>query len=188
MIYDLPYCVEIQGKEYPIRYDFRVILDIFEALNTVDADQSERVYAALLIFYPDFDDLPDYEAAVTEMLRFINGGKEESKKKNEPILISWEQDFPYICAPVNRILGCDIRSIPYDRKANTGGLHWYTFLSAYIEIGDCLFAQIVSIRNKKAKNKPLDKAEKEFYAQNREIIDIKKAYSEAEIEAIMKWV
>ena len=29
MIYDLPKSIEIQGKTYRIRYDFRAILDIF---------------------------------------------------------------------------------------------------------------------------------------------------------------
>ena len=33
MRYGLPKSVEICGSEFEIRYDFRVILDIFEALN-----------------------------------------------------------------------------------------------------------------------------------------------------------
>lgn len=33
MSYGLPKSVEINGKEFAIRYDYRVILDIFEAMN-----------------------------------------------------------------------------------------------------------------------------------------------------------
>mgnify|MGYP000333846925 CR=1 FL=1 len=40
MSYGLPKSVEINGKEFAIRYDYRVILDIFEAMN--DPDSSEE--------------------------------------------------------------------------------------------------------------------------------------------------
>ena len=45
-----------------------------------------------------------------------------------------------------------------------------------MEIGDCLFAQIVNIRDKRARGKKLDKSEAEFYRKNRDIIDIKSRY------------
>lgn len=75
----------------------------------------------------------------------------------------------------------------YDLKTNTGGLHWWTFLSAYYEIGDCLFAQIVRIREKKAKGKALDKSDREFYRKNRALIDIKTHYTEAEDDLVKMW-
>lgn len=72
-------------------------------------------------------------------------------------------------------------------ETNTGGIHWWTILSAYSEIGDCLFAQIVRIRDKKAKGKSLDKSDREFYRKNRDIIDIKHTYSEAENKLVSFW-
>ena len=36
MSYGLPKSVEIDGQEFAIRYDYRVILDIFEAMNDPD--------------------------------------------------------------------------------------------------------------------------------------------------------
>ena len=39
MSYGLPKSVDIDGQEFAIRYDYRVILDIFEAMN--DPDSSE---------------------------------------------------------------------------------------------------------------------------------------------------
>ena len=44
-----------------------------------------------------------------------------------------EQDFPFIVGPVNRVLGKEIQSLKY--------LHWWSFLSAYTEIGDCTFVE-----------------------------------------------
>lgn len=187
MEYGLPKSVEIGGEIFAIRYDYRVILDIFEAINDPELSDQERALAMLQIFYLDFEKLSDYEAAIKECIKFINGGKEESKEKKSQNLVSWEQDFPVIIAPVNRVLGMEIRSIEYDPETNTGGLHWWTFLSAYYEIGDCLFAQIVRIRDKKAKGKKLDKSEQDFYKKNRDMIDIKTHYSEAENDLVKMW-
>ena len=187
MRYDLPKSVEIDGEENRIRYDYRVILDIFEAMNDPDLNDQDRALAVLQMFYVDFDQLTDYNAAIKECLKFINGGQEELKEKKAPNLVSWEQDFSIIIAPINRVLGKEIRSIEYDLENNTGGVHWWTFLSAYYEIGDCLFAQIVRIRDKKARGKKLDKPEQEFYRKNRDLIDIKTHYSEAEDDLVKMW-
>lgn len=93
--------------------------------------------------------------------------------------MSWEQDFDMIISPVNRIAGCEVRSLPY--------LHWWSFLSYYMEIGDCLFAQVVAIRDKKARGKPLDKQEREFYRRNRKMVDLKTTYTEAEQNLLAAW-
>ena len=71
-------------------------------------------------------------------------------------------------------------------------VHWnictgILFLSYYQEIGDCLFAHVVSIRDKKALGKPLDKQEREFYRRNREIIDLKTNYTDAEKNILAAW-
>lgn len=187
MGYGLPKSVEINGREYAIRYDFRVILDIFEALNDIDLNDQERALAVLQMFYVDFDDLEDYDAALNECFRFINGGKENQNAKKEPQLVNWESDFSLIAAPVNRVLGYEIRAVEYDAENNSGGVHWYTFLSAYMEIGDCLFAQVINIREKKAKGKPLNKTDKEFYRKNRDLVDIKMHYTETEKDVLKQW-
>ena len=85
------------------------------------------------------------------------------------------------------MLGHEIRAVEYDRETNFGGIHWWTVLAAYYEIGDCLFAQVVRIRDKKAKSKKLDKAEQDFYRKNRDIIDIKMQYSEDENSLVKMW-
>ena len=62
-------------------------------------------------------------------------------------------------------------------------------MSAYLEItGDCLFAQIVSIREKKARGKPLDKSDRDFYNRNRDIVDIKTRYTDEENEVLRDWI
>lgn len=85
MSYGLPKSVEINGKEFAIRYDYRVILDIFEAMNDPDSSEEDRALDVLQIFYIDFDELTDYDAAMKEVFRFINGG-EEPREQRGPTL------------------------------------------------------------------------------------------------------
>ena len=183
MNYGLPKSVEINGEEFEIRYDYRVILEIFEAMNDAELSGEERGLAVLQMFYVDFEKLTDYETAVKKCMEFIAcEKKQDTGKKKGPQLIDWAQDFQYIAGPINRVLGYEIREKPYDIETNTGGVHWWTFVGAYSEIGDCFFAQVVSIRNKMARGKPLDKQDREFYRNNRDIIDLKVKVSDAENE------
>lgn len=181
LIYALPTSVDVNGKTYQIESDYRAVLDILAALSDNDLTMEERAAAALDIFYPDFDDMPlsDYEEALRQCYRFIDHGQNPNEQKKQPVLMSWEQDFDMIIAPVNRIAGCEVRAMEY--------LHWYSFLSFYQEIGDCLFAHVVSIRDKKARGKALDKQEREFYKRNRDIIDLKTTYTDAEKDILAAW-
>lgn len=56
------------------------------------------------------------------------------------------------------------------------------FLGAYMEIGESLFSQILSVRMKKAKGKKLEDWEREFYKENKTLIDLDVKYSEEELE------
>lgn len=179
MIYDLPNTVEISGKEYEINSDFRCILDIFEVLSDNGLDSRERGYYALGYFYPDFEEIPpeDYEEAAKRLFWFIDGGREQTQpEKKAPKVMDWSQDFQYIIGPVNKIIGHEIR--------NDTHLHWWTFLGAYMDIGECLFSQIVSIRQKLAAHKKLEKYEKEWYHRNRHLVDLHTdtKYTTAEME------
>lgn len=188
MNYDLPKALNICGTEYAIRYDYRCILEICAAMQDPELDKQDKAIVAMAIFYPDFENMPTdhYQEAIKQCFWFINGGEDDQGGKGTK-LVSWYQDTKYIISPINRVLGKEIRAIPYDEEANTGGLHWWTFLSAYMEIGDCVFAQIVRIRNLKAKGKKLDKADQEWYRQNRNLVDFKQTYTEAENEILKEW-
>lgn len=183
MTYTLPTTVEINSHEYAVRSDFRAILDILEAVNDVELDDQERAAVMLGVFYPDFESMPtsDYEGAIAKCLWFISCGQLEDKSKKHPKLVDWQQDFPVIVAPVNRVMGKEVRLMDY--------LHWWTFIGAYQEIGgNCLFAQIVGIRQKLANGKALDKSEKEFYRSNRNLVDLKQQYTEWENGLIREWI
>ena len=113
-------------------------------------------------------------------IEYVGLDKEDPQEQNRPVkLMDWEQDFQFLVSPVNRVLGREIRAEKY--------LHWWTFLSAYMEIGECTFAQIVHIRNMKAHGKRLSKQDQEWYAQNRRLVDMKTNYTPTEKELLKKW-
>lgn len=187
MNYSLPKSVNINGTVFAVRYDFRVILEILEMLNDPDLSDHDKQICLLTMFYPDWEKIKDVQEAIRQCYIFIDEG--DKPKKKSPRLIDWEQDFEYIIAPINRVLGYEVRAVDYDPISNTGGVHWWTFLSGYMEMGtDSLMAQIVNIRNKLARGKKLEKYEREWLRQNRSIVDIKKKYSEKENEIINNWL
>lgn len=175
MKWELPKTVEIDGKEHKIRNecDYRVILDVISALNDEELSEEERAQCSLFIFYEDLSEITDFQTATDEMLKIINCGEkeEDEKENNKPKIMDWEHDFNNIAPPVSRVLGYSVR----DNKNYT---HWYDFIGAYMEIGDCYFAQIISIRNKKKKGKKLDETDRQFYKEHKKDIDLPMKLSE----------
>lgn len=180
-MYELPKSLNVCGVEYEIRSDYRAALDICAALSDNDLSNQGKAFVCLDILYPDFEEMPPehYEEALKQCFWFINCGSDEDNTRKPPKLMDWEQDFQYIVAPINRVLFGEVRALDY--------LHWWTFISAYYEIGDCTFAQIIRIRDKKAKGKKLDKADQEWYRANRKLVDLKQSLNEAEKAVLKEW-
>lgn len=190
MIYDLPKTIDFGGTAYSIRTDYRVMLDICAALTDPELNEEEKAAVCLDLFYPNLDEIPpDYwEDALERCFWFLSYG-EENASQSAPKLVDWEQDFQYIVAPVNRVAGQEIRAISYDRQTNEGGLHWWTFLSYYYEIGgDCVFAQIVRIRDLLARGKKLDKQDADWYRRNRHLVVLKTQYTQEEDAVVKAWL
>lgn len=181
MNYRLPESLEVCGVEYEIRTDYRAALDVFAALDDPELDSQDRALALLVIMYPGFEDMPPehWQAATDAALVFLNGGSKDAPQRKRPRLVSWQQDFQYIVAPINKIVGADVRGMEH--------MHWWTFLSAYYEIGECTFSQIVRIRELRSRGKPLDKTDREWYLRNRHMVDFETKYTETENELLKKW-
>lgn len=177
----LPTSLEAGGMEYPIRSDYRAALDICAALSDPELDGRDRAAVLLDILYPDAGKMsPEhYEEAVERGLWFISGGTQEDSHPG-PRLVDWEQDFSYIVAPINRVAGQEVRAVEY--------MHWWTFLAAYYEIGDCTFAQVVRIRDQLARGKRLDQADREWYKRNRQLVDFKRKFTEREEAVLDRWL
>lgn len=174
----LPKTVSVGGKSVPIRSDYRAALDICAALNDPELTDQDRAEIAIKIFYPRWWEITDYKEAVDRLLWFLSAGLEQDQRCKQPKLMDWEQDFPLVIAPINRVAGRDVRALPY--------LHWWTFIGFYMEIGECMLSTVVHIRRKLQKHQKLDKWEREFYNGNREIVDFRSSHLTDDEDAFLK--
>lgn len=179
--WSIPTSLNIGGEEYDIRTDFRVVLDLLAALNDpelTDEDPNVTAYmqsrVILEIMFPDWEKIPlEYlQEALDKVAEFIDMGIADEQKK--PKTMDWEQDAPILIPAINKVLNTEVRAVKY--------MHWWTFLGAYMEIGESLFSNIVHIRQKKAKGKKLEKWEQDFYKENKSLIDFKQRARRSEEE------
>lgn len=170
--WEFPTSLNVGGVDYEIRTDYRVVLDLLTALSSPDlADDDNKMTAYMQsrvimeIMFPDCDSIPmeHWQEAIDKVSEFIDMGISEDA--NKPKSMDWEQDAPILIPAINRVLNCEIRAQKY--------MHWWTFLGAYMEIGESLFSNVVHIRQKKAKGKKLEKWELDFYKENKSLIDFK---------------
>jgi len=167
-MYELPITVSAENAVYHIRNngDYRMVLDCFSALNDVGLSNSERIFAALIIFFEEFDDMEKLftcaEELITELVNkmfiFFNCGSENPGAKTEMKLIDWEGDSQLIASGINNVANTEIRSVEY--------CHWWTFMGYYCAIGESPLSTVVGIRSKIAKGKKLEKYEQEFRRDN----------------------
>ena len=91
--WSLPTSLNVAGKEYPIRSDYRVVLDILQCMNdpeifepdmTEDEKRAEQVISMLAILYIDFDDMKpaEWEEAAEKACEFIDCGFLDDTKRN----------------------------------------------------------------------------------------------------------
>ena len=169
-MYCLPTDITLNdGTVLPIRDkgDFRMVLDCFQIFNDLELTTQERALTSLIVFYDleDFDDLdkiPNIEEAYDKMVEFLNAN-EHGNNKHKPKLIDWDKDSNFIFAAVNNVAGKEVRAEEY--------IHWWTFLGYYMSIGESALSTIVSIRDKIAKGKKLEKYEQEYQKEHPEYFD-----------------
>ena len=167
-MYELPTALVIDGENIPItnKGDFRMVLDCFEAINDVEIAEEERIISALIIFYDDLNSLEDLYAIeniqerIDKMFDFFNCNQKESGKQMNYKLLDWKEDEMLIISAVNKVAGQEVRALDY--------VHWYTFMSWYMGIGNSALQTVVGIRDKIVNGKKLDDFEKDYRNSNPE--------------------
>lgn len=165
----LPTSLEVNGKEYQIDADFRNILQIFLAFEDDELEDKEKAYICISRLYEDYTSIPksDLQDAFTAALDFLNyGNKKDEKETGRHKLMDWEDDETILFPAINKAAGCEVRALPF--------LHWWTFLGYFQSIdSESLLGTVLSIRQKKSKGKKLEKWEREFEKNNRELCALK---------------
>lgn len=166
MIGDLPTSINVAGKDYDIRYGFKDCLNIMVAFEDDELTNEEKLMVMLQVLYvePEFDD-NNIEEAVDNAIKFLLAGRQPQKGEEKP-LSRLEKDEQLIFAAVNEVAHTDIRMDPK--------IHYWTYLSYVQAINSkSLFSSVVHIRDKLNKGQKLDKEEKKFYKDNKEMIDLR---------------
>ncbi len=170
--WSLPTALTVGGAEMPIRTDFRDVLYLMGIFADPDYEPDEKAAVCLRVLFVDGEDIPPEhtEEALRAAVEFMDGGIPARSDRKTPRIVDWRQDGPIIIPAVNKVLGREVRAMPY--------LHWWTFLAAYMEIGDSLFSTVVGLRQKRAKGRKLEKYEQEFLRDNRALVEPRKRDTE----------
>lgn len=173
--YGLPTSLRIGGKDYAIETDFRKIINVLTAFNDPDLDDETKSFVFFSAFFKEEIPRDCLKEAYEAGMDFIEAGI-KSDGKPAKRMMDWEQDAPLIIPAVNKVAGMEIRALPY--------LHWWTFLSYYMEIGESQFSNVLQIREKKRKGKKLEKWEAAYYRENKQLVDLKEKVSEDDEQAL----
>lgn len=167
MIGTLPTSLNVCGADYKIRSDYRDVLNIFQAFNDPELTEQEKCYVCMKCLYVDFEGIPQkhMQGAAEKAYWFCDGGNIPKESTNGAKTIDWEQDESIIFPAVNKVAGYETRAVPY--------MHWWAFLGLFNEIGEGLFSTVISIRSKQNKGKKLEKYEKDFLREHRNMVTLK---------------
>jgi hypothetical protein len=162
LTHQLPDAVEIDGKEYKLRTDYRGCLKILEAFEDPDLSEQEKYFVLLNILFEEFP--TDTARAIELGLKFINSGDEIKEPDETPMrLFSFDHDGNYIYAAFQQTHGIDLE------KTN---LHWWKFLALFMDLGsETAFCQLVAFR-KRVKSGTATKEEMKEYRNNLELFDV----------------
>lgn len=172
----LPTSVTIGGRTYHICTDYRDILEIIDRLDNPAEPAFIRWHIALALFYKDWQNIPptNQQEAMTYLANFIACGQPDDPQKKPRKLLDWQQDAGIIVADINKVAGCEVRSLPY--------LHWWTFIAWFNAIGEGQLSTLLRVRDKVQRGQKLDGWEKDYYRENKTRVDLKRRYT-AEEEA-----
>lgn len=161
----LPQTLNINGRAYKIRSDYRDILQIIAAFGDKELSDEEKAYVCLKRLFIAMESIPksDYQDAYEAAITFIEC--HISDRKPSPKVVNWEKDEQLIFPAINKVAGMEVRAVPY--------MHWWTFLGYFQSIDrEDIWGFILTIRQKRAKGKKLEKYEKDFLNANRDICEV----------------
>ena len=166
LIDSLPETVTVDGREFPINYDFRTGI-LFELLIYDRTVSNEEKCNLIFDLYFDrcIDTVPKTEEAVDAILSFYRCGKEaksEAKKSDEPEeaeqskkqIYNYEHDDAYIYAAFYGQYGIDLNDVQ--------NLHWWKFRALFsalnndqkiVEIMGYRGAELSKIKDKKERQR-----------------------------------
>lgn len=178
-ILNLPEQLEVAGKMRDINFDFKTAINIMTIFERADLTEFEKMQVMVGILFVDDIADEDVAQAAQKAVWFLNVGEDTADSSDDSYgrLYSWEQDARFIISAVDKVLGKS------SRKEN---LHWWEFVSAFYEIGDCTFSTIVHQRKLKKRGKQSEE-DKRWWNENIHIAKLKEVYTDEENEALQRF-
>lgn len=177
MIGLLPKSLIIDEVEYSIDSDYRTALLIMHMYNDrALSDFNTKITMLRILFTtipcgesePVTNIPPNTDEAIRQAMWFLNVGSNNSgnnNKEHKSKVMDYKQDEQLLFSAVNAVYTKDVRSESY--------MHWWTFYGLCQAIdGESLISNIIGIRSKLASKKKLEAHEREFYKNNRDIVDL----------------
>lgn len=157
----LPTSLQIGDTEYPINSDFRTCLRIIMAFEDAELTNQEKqivLLSSLFVTVPD-----DTKSAITEAIKFLDGGREREEEINHVRVYSFEKDSNFIYAAFKSTHNIDLANVE---------LHWWQFLALFMDMGsETTFSQLVGLR-KRLKTGKATKEEKQIANEIKDILEL----------------
>lgn len=170
-----PTRIHVAGEEIPIDGDFRTAIRILLAFDDPELAEAEKraVACGLLYERPPRDMAEGYR----QLIRFLNCGKDvDGKGGGNGAPYSWEHDAGYIYTAIRQGYGIDLETTQF--------LHWWKFMSMFLDLGECFFSRILYYRAQRRAGK-LTAEEQRVVAGMLDVIDLPvrlSAKEQAELE------
>lgn len=164
-------------KGYLIRTDFRIGIQISEALNDVNLADPEKMMTAMRLLYGS--GMPsDFQLASEGLKWFMSGGQpnEESSSDGKPPTFDFEQDNRFVYSAFRARFGIDL---------TRERLHWFAFLAMLSDLGGCSLSDIIGIRGTNLSN--LSDEQRRVYAELQAKYRIKPQMSDGDLARIAEF-
>lgn len=169
---------------YLLRTDYRVGIQISQALEDEELSSQERLAVAFSLLYGE--GMPPIETAYQGLQWFLNGGNlpeqgegEEQENSGEEDLgirfFSFDYDAARLYSGFRRVYGIDLDKTP---------MHWFRFLALLGDLGECAFTQVVHYRT--ADVSKMDKETRRTYMMMRRKYGLPQPESEESREFMEK--
>lgn len=177
----LPDKLNVNGTEYPIRTDFRAVLQFDRYINM--EDETEGLYKALNTLYETIPD--DVVAAVKAANWFVNCGKNEKQYQppkrvlgvNGKKSFDFEEDDIRLWTAVKTRYQIDLINVPY--------LHWWLFRGMVDDIGeDSVLSRVMYYRTVDLNGDEIPKKRKDFLSSLQRYYEIHECNEERDEEFI----
>lgn len=162
---------------YLIRTDFRIGIQISEALNDVNLAEPEKMMTAMRLLY-GAGAPSDLKLASEGLHWFMSAGQpsDDNAPDGKPPTFDFEQDNRFIYSAFRARYGIDL---------TRERLHWFAFLAMLSDLGGCSLSDIIGIRG--ADLSQLSDSQRKHYAELQAKYRIKQQMSDGDLARIAEF-